>query len=287
MKSISLADCPLDLAATLNSGQAFHWRAEGAGWVGAIGDQPAYLEQRGTVLRFSGASPDSVRRYLALDHSLAEIIRAFPADDERLSAAVSFAPGLRILRQARWECLASFITSSLKQVAHISQISHKLRERFGRSLAWDGPAIWAYPSPKALAEAGENALRACGLGYRAKSLWLAAKALADGELDLETIALLTDEKALRALCQLHGVGDKIAKCVLLFAYERLASFPIDVWVERVLNEAYAPAGSKKWSRAEMITWASEHFGPYAGYAQQYLFHHARRGPKLQAAIGSN
>lgn len=287
MDEIPLSGWPFDLAATLNSGQVFHWHplSEG-GFTGLIGSTPVQLRQPSPgLLLCTAGTTEIVSRYLALDHDMAAIAATFPADDAGLRHAVAWCPGLRILRQPRWECLATFITSSLKQVPHIRQISLTLRQRFGRPAttitsrkksATGEPPQWAYPTPAALAAAGENALRACGLGYRAAFLHRTAADIAEGRFDLEAVAALPDAEARTALCSLHGVGEKIANCALLFAWERTAAFPIDVWVERVLRRLYFrndPAIPAKTLRQ----FAATHFGPAAGYAQQFLFHHARLG----------
>ena len=267
---------PIDLAATLNSGQAFHWTPEGRGFAGTVGPNAAYVEQRDPLtVGIDSSSVDAVCRYLALDHDLARIFSAFPKRDKPLRLAMDFAPGLRILRQPHWECLATFITSSLKQVAHIRQISLRLRETFGTPVDSVGSTrLHAYPTPEALANAGEKALRDCGLGYRAAFLHRTATAIRDGALDLRAVATLDDVAARKALCQLYGVGEKIADCVLLFAYERHASFPVDVWIERVLRQLYFGGAPEITPRA-IREFARSHFGPYGGYAQQFLFHYAR------------
>jgi N-glycosylase/DNA lyase len=69
------------------------------------------------------------------------------------------------------------------------------------------------------------------------------------------------------------VGEKIANCVRLFAYGRLSAFPVDVWIERVLRERYF--GGAEIGRKDLLEFVGRHFGDYGGYAQQYLFHHAR------------
>ena len=281
---LSLGKRAFDVESTLYCGQIFHWSAIGEGeHLGTIGDSAVWLREdpKKKVLEYAGVSRDLLECYLGLDLKLDEIIATFPSEDEHMQAALAYAPGLRVCRQPHWECLATFITSSLKQVPHIRQISLTLRERFGQECHVGEHRLWAYPTPERLAEAGETALRECGLGYRAKSLALAAERIAGGEIDLEAIAELDDGEARAALCALHGVGEKIADCVLLFAYGRLAAFPIDVWVERVLKHLYAPRGKKrKWPRAQMQAFASKFFGPYAGYAQQYLFHYARHHDKV-------
>src|SRR5213078_756968 len=74
--------------------------------------------------------------------------------------------------------------------------------------------------------------------------------------------------------ELPGVGAKVANCVMLFAYERLRAFPIDVWIERVLREKYFPR-ARKLNAARLQAFTEGYFGDHGGYAQQYLFHHAR------------
>ena len=85
---------------------------------------------------------------------------------------------------------------------------------------------------------------------------------------------LSTDDARAALCELPGVGEKIANCVLLFAYDRLDAVPVDVWIARVLNEVYF-AGRTNVPLRELKSFAADYFGSYAGYAQQYLFHHWR------------
>jgi N-glycosylase/DNA lyase len=277
MPASALPVSGFDLDATLSSGQVFHWHRAGPIFSGLIGDTFVRLEQPDseTLLIHEGA-PALVSRYLALDHDLAAMHRTLPQDDAHLQRALTFAPGIRILRQPHWECLATFITSSLKQVAHIRQISLTLRERFGQPHhTSDGSKHWRYPTPEALAKAGESALRQCGLGYRAKFLHQTAARISDGAFGLSAVSALDDEAALEKLCELPGVGPKIAQCTLLFAYERLGVFPIDVWIERALRELYFAKSRRKITPRFLRDFAHQHFGPYRGYAQQWLFHHAR------------
>lgn len=272
LRSLNAPD--FDLATTLDSGQVFHWRAEGNGFIGAIGDQPVYMEQRGDALRFEGASTEVLTHYFALDHPLREICASFP-NDAAMNDARSFCGGLRILRQPKWECLATFICSSMKQVAHIRQMSAALRQRFSSAIRFRNTLAYPFPSAQAIAESSVKDLRACGLGYRAPNLLATACRIAAGEVDLDNLATLPDAELRAALCELPGVGAKVANCVMLFAYERLRAFPIDVWIARVLRERYFPR-KRKMTERMMREFSENYFGPHGGYAQQYLFHYARK-----------
>ncbi|MGI8889808.1 MAG: DNA-3-methyladenine glycosylase family protein [Chthoniobacterales bacterium] len=274
-----------DLALTLDSGQTFHWESLGAGFVGTIGERTVYVEQYRDMLKVHEARmpspaggtptlPEIVARYFALDHPLAEICASLP-DDAPMREASEFCRGLRIMRQPRWECLATFITSSMKQVAHIRQISHTLRRRYGHGAVLYGSHVYAYPSARRLARTTEAELRDCALGYRAKNLLATGRLVAEGRVNLDALAELPDDELRAALCALPGVGAKVANCVMLFAYERLRAFPIDVWIERALMQKYFPR-RRKLKAGKLRDFAAKHFGEHGGYAQQYLFHHARK-----------
>jgi len=272
-------EAPFNLTDTLKSGQLFHWEElvlEGVpGFAGCIGNHgPCWIAQPDPdcVLALSG-SEAVVSRYFGLDQSLAEIQATFPQDDPVLQAAIAYCPGIRVARQPVWECLATFITSSLKQVTHIRAISMALRQRYGEAHELADRKFHAYPDPAAFASAGEANLRKCALGYRAKSLALAGEAVSSGLVDLDAIESSADAAAARAaLMELHGVGEKIANCALLFSCGQWGAFPIDVWIERILREHYR----KRLKGAKLQAWAENYFGRNAGYAQQYLFHFARK-----------
>jgi N-glycosylase/DNA lyase len=290
--TMNLTEIPatdFDLAMTLGSGQVFHWEKLGNGFIGAIGDGPVYVEQREESLLTSCEDEKLIRDYCALDHPLAEICASFP-NDPAMNAAKEFCRGLRIIRQPKWECLATFICSSMKQVAHIRQISRNLRERFGEPRKIDPPMdgfaaanshiVLTFPAADRVAQSSEKELRKCALGYRAENLLTTARLVARGAVDLETLATLNDVDLQARLCELPGVGAKVANCVMLFAYERLRAFPIDVWIERVLREKYFPR-ARRLNAARLRAFTEGYFGDHGGYAQQYLFHHARTTKTLE------
>jgi len=261
-----------DLRLTLDSGQVFHWTEMTGKFYGTIGEMPCVVSQEDAELIVHEGDAKVMAHYFALDHPMAEVEASLPKD-EAMQQALAACRGMRIMRQPAWECLATFITSSMKQVAHIRQMSLALRERFGLPCDAGGHCVHLYPTPFRLALASENDLRACGLGYRAKNLLMTARVVAEG-YSLESLCDLDDRELRAALCALPGVGAKVANCVMLFSYERLGAFPVDVWIERVLRATYLKR-RRKLTMGKIQAFADSHFGPYGGYAQQYLFHAAR------------
>lgn len=267
-----------DLAATLACGQAFRWRESPSGWEGVISGRWVRLRADiGSIDAETPADPDDWRwltDYLQTELDLAAVLATFP-DDTPLRASIAACRGLRLLRQEPWECLASFILSSTKQIVQIQQIVELLCERLGEPVnAPPGSVLrFSFPSATRIAATTEAELRGCKMGFRAPSLLAAARAVDSGKLDLESLRHLCVEEAREKLTSLRGVGPKIANCVLLFAYGFQQAFPVDVWVMKALRELYFP---KRRPRPERLRrFVATYFGPNAGYAQQYLFHYMR------------
>ena len=271
--SLTLMGRGIDLDATLTSGQSFSWRRTPDGhWRGWIDGRPCVVWSQGDSLRAVGAglSRDAVSTYFGLNLPTREILASFP-DDPWLQKAVAFAPGLRILRQEPWETLCNFICSSLKQIVQIEQINHELRRTFGDEI---GEGLHSFPDAARLALATEAKLRACKLGFRAKHLYVAARQIASSEVSLDKIGAMPTVEAREQLMRIRGVGEKVANCILLFAYGRAEVFPIDVWVDRVLRRLYFN-NSQRIKHERLRSFADSHFGPHRGYAQQFLFHWIR------------
>lgn len=266
-----------DLAATLNSGQAFGWTASDAGWTGVVHGRWVCLRQVGQAIHARTVEPQSewhwLKDYLQVKVNLGEVLASFP-DDPHLRAAQTACRGLRLLRQEPWECLASFILSSTKQIIQIQQIVAALRSTFGTPVsAPNGQRAFAFPAAARLAVTTEAGLRACKMGFRAPYLLTTARRVASGECDLESLRGLTMAEARERLLALPGVGTKIADCVLLFAYGFPTAFPVDVWVAKAIRRFYFRGRQVKPARAR--NFIATHFGPNSGYAQQYLFHYIR------------
>jgi N-glycosylase/DNA lyase len=307
-----------DLAATLDSGQVFRWQRVENSWHGIVGRYFLRLTQTPGGIHAETSAPvadwNFLREFLQTEIDFAAVLQSFP-DDEPMRRAVATCHGLRLLRQDPWECLASFVLSSTKQIVQIRQIVARLCERFGERidmkqtntqvgrvtpcapppangyfLVHEGARgttrptpPFAFPSPQRLAAATENELRDCKMGFRAPSLLAAARQIANGSFDLEKIRSLDCAAARAELMKLRGVGGKIADCVLLFAYGFDSAFPVDVWIERALQELYFPR--RRASDKRLRQFAATHFGPHAGYAQQYLFHYMRtKHSALQTAV---
>jgi len=207
--------------------------------------------------------------YFDLDRDYAEIRRSLCIDDF-MTKATAFGAGIRILQQDKWEALCSFIISQCNNIPRIKKIIAELCRQFGEPVWFEGDsgddkALYTFPSAERLAPLSADDLAQVRCGYRAEYIIGAARAVADGALDLEALSRETPDAARAALKKLRGVGDKVADCALLFGLNMPDAFPLDVWMKRAVAEHYGPA------------FDPGIFSPYAGIAQQYIFHYMRNG----------
>jgi N-glycosylase/DNA lyase len=274
----------VDAEVSVNSGQMFLWEKAGDSWYGIYGSRVIRFSRAAGALKFASFPEDKEmeRRMFRLDDDI-EFILAQVSADPLVGRLVRMYGGLRLLRQDPEQCLFSFVCASNTNIPMIRRMLYALAAKYGDSVRVDGKEFHAFPSAKALGRATEAELRACGLGYRARAVKAVAAAITSGALDLGSLVAASYDEARAELLKIYGVGPKIADCVLLFSLEKLDAFPIDVWIARALAANYqwmsGKFGEKLTSRQyeEASKAARRYFGPYAGYAQQYLYYHMRQG----------
>lgn len=255
-----------DLGRTFECGQCFRWDADGSGaYTGVAFGRAARLRRAGGSIFITGTMEDFEtiwRLYFDLDRDYGKIREQLCIDDFMREASTTGA-GIRILRQDGWEALCSFIISQCNNIPRIKKIISSLCGEFGDSIDFGGMTYFTFPSAHRLATLRETDLAPLRCGYRAGYIIGAAQAVASGDLDLGTLSRGAQEDARAALKKLRGVGDKVADCALLFGLHMLDAFPLDVWMKRAVAGHYGP------------DFDPSVFHPYAGIAQQYIFHHTR------------
>jgi N-glycosylase/DNA lyase len=300
---LNLSTIPFDLGHTLDSGQAFRWSLSGGWWYGVLPGGVVKVRQEEEALVCVASSerltPRELHGYFRLDDSLERVYSGI-MKDAHVTEAIQRFYGLRLINQDVWECLVSFVIATNTNIPRIKLMISKLCDAFGESVSFEGNAYSLFPTPESLAEATPEDLTRCGLGYRARFVSSVAKKVSAGGVDLEELRLLDYERARDLMVErllgektLLGIGRKAADCVLLFSCGKDSAFPIDIWMARVLFRYYPRlfdrelaarlashlSGSAKLSGSayEKISASMrDYFGEYAGYAQQYLFHDARK-----------
>ncbi len=268
---------PINLNATLLSGQAFRWKHESPWFHGVIGTTEVKLRALSNIKIEFYSEPDTESNfinllldYLGFSYDINQIYVSL-SKDKSVAESINKYHGMRILRQDPWECMISFICSSASNIKRISNNIESLCNKFGKPISNGPDSRKTFPSSEILAQTTTQELRDLGLGYRANYVHSAALTVSKMSKSLVSFRNESYDECLQFLTQIEGIGDKIANCILLFALDKPNAFPVDVWIDRVLRESHFKNKKPK-SKIQMRCWSQEYFGAYAGFANHYLFH---------------
>lgn len=261
---------------TLDCGQVFRWENISGVWKGVVqGDVVrAWQDSQTGLLHIDSRLPeDFFHNYFRFDDNLDNILNAVNKD-EYMDAAIHSYKGMRLIRQDPWECLISYILATAWSIPNIKNGISKMSRIFGEEIA---EGYYSFPKPASLAMACDSDLCDCRLGFRTNRIRKAAAQVVDGDINLDELLELDYKDAKKNLMKLDGIGEKVADCILLFAFEKMEAFPVDTHVEKVIRTYYGNHEFFKngMTKTKIGTWGRLYFGKYCGYAQQYLFYQKR------------
>ncbi|MDB8850949.1 DNA-3-methyladenine glycosylase family protein [Peptostreptococcus anaerobius] len=211
--------------------------------------------------------------YFDLGRDYGQMIDKLKVHDDNLLKATEFGHGIRLLQQDGWEMLISFIISSNNRIPMIQRAINNISENYGDCLGeYKGKTYYSFPSPAQLSKASVEDLRNLKLGFRDKYVYETTKAVLESGLDIVDFIKMEADICHKELMKFKGVGAKVADCIALFGMRKYDSFPVDVWVKRVMQEFY---GAEDMSLVKMRAYGRDLFGEDAGFAQQYLFYYVR------------
>jgi len=256
---------PFSLKDTLECGQFFRFTKVMETYIVQSYDRIFSLWQKGDVLFSEGVEESFLIHFFRLDEDFDSILKEIDRDTV-IHQAIQKYRGLRLIRQDPWECLLSFLCSSAKAISHIRCIIELLCKSSGRKIFFGNYMGYGFPEPHCIETPLQ--LESIGAGFRTSYLVNAGRCI-----DRRQLLALKDlpyKDAKKRLTSLSGVGSKVADCTLLYSLDFLEAFPIDTWIKKGLQEVYF--GRKKVGEKAMEEFVSHYFGPYAGYAQLYLYH---------------
>jgi N-glycosylase/DNA lyase len=271
-----------DLETTMTCGQTFCWHRMEGELYGEGKDEfytfrngePLIVRQKGGELHAETTlSREQVKEALGLHHDLNDIFSQFP-EDPRLEKAKKELWGLRIVQDEFFPCLISYLCSPQMRIPRIKKMHNDMAREFGEVREVNGVEMLRFPTQEELSEASEGQLRELGIGYRAKYIVETLDILQNG-FDHSELDSMSYEEAREHMKNLYGVGDKVADCVLLFSKNFHEAYPLDTWALQVVEKHYPEHHSDDYGEASENL--REHFGEYSGYAQEYIFHAARKG----------
>jgi N-glycosylase/DNA lyase len=262
----------IDIDNSINSGQVFLWEKDGTNWYGINGQDILKINKNGIIKSILNSKTDFFRK----NDNMEEIIKSI-SKDKIVKKAVKEYEGLRIFRQDPFQCIISFIISSNSNIQKIKGSLEKITKKFGEKVKIQNKEFFLFPEPQKIANASINEIKACGVGYRAPFIKEAAKMVVLKKIDLEYLKKCNYYEAKKNICLVPGIGNKVADCIILFSLNKLESFPLDTWMIKILEKYYSKEFKIETKTITQKQYELLHekivnyFGPYCGYAQQFLF----------------
>ena len=273
-----ILDSPQDFepAHIFDCGQCFRFnRVSECSYIGVAMGRAIEIEQRdGQIMLYTSKEDfDEIwRHFLDLDRDYGAIKSALGEGDEIMRGAISCGEGIRILNQDLWETIVSFIISASNNIPRIKGIIERLCEAFGSRIEYRGRIYYSFPDAETINSLSLRDLAVIRAGFRDKYIKAAAEAVVSGALSLDALRSMPTPEAKKALMSVKGIGNKVSDCILLFGLGRADSFPVDVWIKRIMEFFYFDGEQPIKTISEF---ADKKFGTLGGYAQQYLFFYAR------------
>ena len=259
-------------------GQCFRWlREEDGSYTGVVQGKVINVKKENDLIIFDNTNKEDFENiwfdYFDLGRNYGEIKNQLKVMDEYLEKATEFGKGIRILQQDGWEMLISFIISANNRIPMIQRAINNLSERYGKFIGeYRGKKYYAFPTPEELSTVSVEDIRACQTGFRDKYIKSVVDYVNENDEDVLSYRKLDTSECIKELVKFNGVGPKVADCMALFGMQKYDTFPVDVWVKRVMEEFYV---EDNLSLPKIRKFALDKFGDLAGFAQQYLFYYAR------------
>lgn len=263
------SDKDFDLEHTFDCGQCFRWEGTDGVYTGVAGAYWGSFRKTeyGIELETNCPSEEFWIKYLDLERNYEDVKKACSIN-ELMEKAVEYGNGIRILKQEFFETLMSFIISQRSSIPKIKSCVKKLCKKYGRKIDVEGE-FFTFPTAEELKAVTEAEFRELGVGYRAPYLVRCVQSVLNGSVSGEMLEALETAVAREKLMALHGVGDKVCDCVMLFSLAKYDLFPSDVWIKRVMCEQFGSSEQSAKADGEKL------FGNLSGFAQQYLFYYRR------------
>lgn len=261
-------------------GQCFRWKEEEDRYWGVLGDACYRLrlqDQKLIIETDREKDPLFLRETFDLDVDFGSIKKAL-SEDKQISQIWHRAKGVRLLKQPIFETIISFMISANNNIPRIQQSIEKISSLWGEKRCFQKSAYYLFPKPEALAKATEEALRQCGLGYRAPDVLAMARSVAEGRFYLLELGQSSLDTAKEMLMAHRGIGTKVSDCILLFGLHKTEAFPMDTWIKKVLQNYLLPAPDAPLN--EKIRDIQKRYGEKAGYVQQAMFYDIKWGGQV-------
>lgn len=263
-----------DLKNTITCGQIFRYEEVENGYIVIIKDRVIKLIEDNNYILVTSNKEEGLKEiiydYFDLNRDYINIENEILKKDKKLEDALIFSRGLKMIHQEPFETLISYVISQNNRVPSIAKALNNIAFKYGEKVIFENKEYYLFPSYIDLKKVTENEYRECKVGFRDKYLYEIVKCVNEGSLDLDSIYTMNSDDSLKYLMSFKGIGNKVASCILLFAYQKFDVYPIDTWVKKFMKEDYNIEGEKNIKEFTFSTYKE-----YSGLAIQYMFNYKR------------
>lgn len=265
-----------DLKSTINCGQIFRYEINDNEFTVVIKDRVLILTIKDDEIIVESNNNENLKEvvydYFDLDRDYDIIEKEILKRDEKIKEVLVFSRGLKMIHQDPFETLIAYIISQNNRVSSIANALNLISENYGEKIIFKNKTYYLFPTFEKLKDLNVDDFRKCKVGFRDKYLYEIIKSIKNGNLDLNKIYDMDSTESLNYLMSFKGIGNKVASCILLFAYQKFDVYPVDTWVKKFMKEDYNIEGEKN-----IRKFALNKYGEYSGLAIQYMFNYKRNG----------
>ena len=271
---IRINNIDLNLDDTITCGQIFRFKKENDSYTIILSDRVVNLKMDKNDLIVKSNKEENlekvIRDYLDLDRNYNKLNDEIIAKNKEFKEIIDKCKGFKIIHQPKFECLISYIISQSNRVVMISKVIDNISKKYGEKVIFEDNEYYLFPSFNNIENCTIEDLRNLKTGFRDKYIYEIIQKIKKGEFDLDKINNMNSNDALSYLMNNKGIGEKVASCILLFAYFKTDVYPIDTWVKKYMLDNYKIKNIKK-----IREYTNELYGNYSGIAIQYMFHVSR------------
>ena len=268
---IKLENVNLNLKDTITCGQIFRFKEEFDSYTVILSDRVVNLKMDNDTLIVKSNNEENldsvIRSYLDLDRDYDLINKKIIEYDNNFKSIIDECSGFKMINQPKFECLISYIISQNNRVTMISKVLDNISKKYGKKVIFEGNEYYLFPTFDEIKDCTVEDLRELKTGFRDKYIYEIIQKIKNNEFNLDLINDMDSECALKYLMNNKGIGEKVASCILLFAYFKTDVYPIDTWVKKYMLDEFNINNIK-----DIRKYTNNTYKEYSGLAIQYMFH---------------
>lgn len=263
-----------DLKSTITCGQIFRFEELDDGYIVILDDRVIKLTSDKEYIYIESNNEDNlkdiIKDYFDLDRDYNKIVDSIVKLDKNIKFALEYSKGLKMIHQTPLITIIEYIISQNNRVSSIKKALNLISEKYGDKVIFLEKTYYLFPSIDKLSNLSISDFRECKVGFRDKYLYEIVKSIKEKKLDIDKIYDIDSSEALKYLMQFNGIGNKVASCILLFAYQKFDVYPIDTWVKKFMKDEYGIVGEEN-----IKEYTRKVYKEYSGLAIQYMYNYKR------------